>query len=164
VIAGRCCTRVIAIAFLVSSASAETIQLQARGTMFRAEVVLNERVVAHALIDTGAAYVSLCAPTASSLGLALGSSVVLVTANGTIQGRFAAVATIRIGPIVLRSVTAVVKMDDTPCGEGVLVGMSALHKLESMRLKNGTLTLTGPATTQPPAQPPRPKSGWWSWK
>jgi clan AA aspartic protease (TIGR02281 family) len=129
--------------------------------MFRTEVVLNERVAARALIDTGATYLSLCASTARSLGLSLGSSVALVTANGTIWARFSTVDSIRIGRIVVRSVTAVVKMGDAPCGEGVLVGMSVLQKLDSMMLKDGVLTLFGrPAPMQAPVQPQR-RNWWW---
>ena len=145
--------------------AADSVQLHARRSMFRAEVVLNERVTIEALIDTGATYVSLCPPMVRQLGLALGSSVTLVTANGTIQARYTVVDSIRIGRIVVRSVTAVVKADDAPCGEGVLVGMSALHKLDSMILKDGKLTLIGRAPAmQAPAHPPSRNSNWWSWK
>jgi clan AA aspartic protease (TIGR02281 family) len=126
-----------------SPAASEGVLLQAQNFMFRTDIVLNERIVVDALIDTGATYLSLCAATARGLRLKLGSSVELATANGNIQGRFATIDSIRIGPIVVRSITAVVKSEGTPCTEGVVVGMSVLHKLGSMTLKNGTLTLTG---------------------
>ena len=129
--------------------SAQSVSLKAqRHNMFRVDVVLNEHVSAHALIDTGASYLSLCAATGARLRLKLGDAIYLNTYTGTILARRAIVASLRIGAIELRNVVAAVKSDPA-CNEGDLVGMSVLRKLH-MTMTDDTLTLTaGPAV------------GWW---
>jgi aspartyl protease family protein len=156
----------IAFAFLATiPAGAESVSLQAQSSMFRTDVVLNERVTVHALIDTGATFAGLCAPLARRLGLTLGGTVTLSTANGMIQGRYATLASIRIGSVVIESVTAVVQGEETRCHENVLIGMSFLQKLESMTIRDGTLTLTSRAAiTQMPEYPSRQEPTSWKWK
>jgi clan AA aspartic protease (TIGR02281 family) len=129
--------------------------------MFRTNVVLNDRLLVRALIDTGASYLSLCAPLAKGLGLKLGRRLELTTANGTIQARYATVESIRMARIEIRAVTAVVISESTPCPEPI-VGMSVLHKLESMTLTHGSLVLIGPASSKPAAENSLLER-WWSW-
>jgi clan AA aspartic protease (TIGR02281 family) len=142
---------------------AQTVSLQAQGSMFRATIVLDEHISAVALIDTGATFLLLCTLMARELGLELGRRLDLMTENGTIQARLTTVRSIRIGPIEIRSVTAVVKAEGIPCRETV-VGMSVLHQLEAMVLKNGTLTLVGRSHVLPSGRElPRPSAPapWW---
>ena len=81
----------------------------------------------------------MCNATAKLLRLELGDSVQLSTANGVITARRATVKSVKIGPIEVRDVAAVVKGESTPCGE-ILVGMSVLHKLH-VTLDGQTMTL-----------------------
>lgn len=80
------------------------------------------------LVDTGATWVALPPGLARELGLKRGAAVTLRTANGTTVGYQTRLASVRIGPIVLRDVAALV-------GEGieegtVLLGMSFLKRVE----------------------------------
>jgi len=80
------------------------------------------------LVDTGASQVSLPLPVARKLGLKLGAAVTLDTANGTAIGYLTQLADVRLGPIELHDVSAVVSdgMDE----QTVLLGMSFLRRLE----------------------------------
>jgi clan AA aspartic protease (TIGR02281 family) len=130
---------VVAVLLLASPAAAQTVALQSRHhNMFRADVVLDNHKV-RALIDTGASYLSMCNATAKLLRLELGDSVQLSTANGVITARRATVKSVKIGPIEVRDVAAVVKGESTPCDE-ILVGMSVLHKLH-VTIDGQTMTL-----------------------
>jgi clan AA aspartic protease (TIGR02281 family) len=157
--------RAMALMLLVTAtrAAGEGVFLQAQDSMFRTHVILNDRIVARALIDTGASYLSLCAPMAKDLGLDLGAIVQLVTSNGDIRTRRATIDSIRIGPIEIRSVAAVVKSESTPCAE-MVVGMSVLQKLGSMTLKNGTLTMVGRESTKSVKARPARTMPRWNWK
>jgi clan AA aspartic protease (TIGR02281 family) len=110
-------------------AGAQTVKIQARSyNMFYADVILNNRIKVRALIDTGATYLSMCATTATKLGLVLGEEVRLHTANGIITSHKTMVQSVRIGDIEVRNVAATV--DARPsCDKGVLVGMTVLSKL-----------------------------------
>jgi clan AA aspartic protease (TIGR02281 family) len=131
---------------LAAPASGQTVTLRAQGHgMFYADVLLNGRIKVRALIDTGAsAGLSMCGSTAAALGLRLGESVNLATANGVITARRATVRSLRIGGIEVRDVTAVVD-ERSQCDKGVLVGLSVLRKL-NLRLYGEILSLsTSPA-------------------
>jgi clan AA aspartic protease (TIGR02281 family) len=141
----------VAISVAPSHTRADAVILQAQRSMFYTHVALNDRVVTRALIDTGATYLSVCAPIAKDLGVELGGNLTLITSNGEIKARRATIESVRIGPIEVRGVEAVVKSETTPCEE-TIVGMSVLHKLDSVILKEGTLTLIGP-----PPQPGTPR-------
>jgi clan AA aspartic protease (TIGR02281 family) len=132
---------VIALLLVASPVSAQSVSLKAtHHNMFRATVRLNNAIDVPALIDTGASSLSLCNGTARSLGLRLGDSVQLSTANGIITARKAVVQSVRIGAIEVRDVGAVVKADGAACEEGLLVGMTVLSKLH-VTLSDNTLTL-----------------------
>jgi clan AA aspartic protease (TIGR02281 family) len=138
------------VAFAAASpVRAQSVSLRAeRHNTFRTEVTLNNRVTAPALIDTGASSLSMCSATANALRLKLGNSIWLTTSNGTIPARLANVASVRIGPIEVRNVEAVVKAGGSRCDDGLLVGMSVLRKLH-VSLVDDTLILVarGPTNT-----------------
>jgi aspartyl protease family protein len=80
------------------------------------------------LLDTGATQVALPPRVASQLGLERGPAVRLVTANGTTTGYRTRLAEVRLGPIVVRDVAAVVAEGlEEPV---VLLGMSFLQRVE----------------------------------
>lgn len=80
------------------------------------------------LLDTGATWVALSTGLARELALQRGAAVTLRTANGNTVGYQTRLATISVGPIVLRDVAALITdgiEDDT-----VLLGMSFLKRVE----------------------------------
>ncbi|MEY9332224.1 aspartyl protease family protein [Pseudomonas protegens] len=80
------------------------------------------------MLDTGATDVSVPADLAERLGLERGAPVTLSTANGRSEGYRTRIELLQLGDIVLRDVAALVApgLD----GDQVLLGMSALKKLE----------------------------------
>lgn len=90
------------------------------------------------MLDTGATDVSIPAEMAERLKLEKGFGVTLSTANGRTQGYRTRIDLLQLGDIVLRDVRALV----VPGLEGkqVLLGMSALNKLEFTQ-RGGTMLL-----------------------
>ncbi|MHC8364915.1 retropepsin-like aspartic protease family protein [Pseudomonas sp. ZT5P21] len=90
------------------------------------------------LLDTGATDVAIPAEMAKRLKLEQGFGVTLSTANGRTEGYRTRVDRLQLGDIVLRDVRAIVVpgLD----GKQVLLGMSALNKLEFTQ-RGGTMLL-----------------------
>ncbi|WP_447801824.1 retropepsin-like aspartic protease family protein [Pseudomonas serbica] len=90
------------------------------------------------MLDTGATDVAIPAQMAERLKLEQGFGVTLSTANGRTEGYRTRVDRLQLGDIVLRDVRAIVVpgLD----GEQVLLGMSALNKLEFTQ-RGGTMLL-----------------------
>jgi len=80
------------------------------------------------LLDTGATTLSIPAATAQRLGLERGAPYRVSTANGSITVYATRVARVSLGPIELRDVAA--HVNPAMEGEEVLLGMSALQRLE----------------------------------
>jgi aspartyl protease family protein len=95
-----------------------------------------------ALIDTGANSVLLCEDTADELGLTRGAQVDLVTVAMPVVGHYTKLTSVRLGPIKVRDVTAVIVSRGPACEEAV-IGLSMLRKLESVTLSRDTLKLVG---------------------
>lgn len=105
----------------------ELTLLRNRAGHYVAEGEINGRRVTF-LLDTGATAVALSARLARELGLKRGAAVTLQTANGAAVGYETRLDRVRLGPIELRDVGALVGsgMDD----ETVLLGMSFLKRVE----------------------------------
>ena len=90
------------------------------------------------MLDTGATDVAIPAQLAQRLKLEQGFGVTLSTANGRTVGYRTRVGRLQLGDIVLRDVRAIVVpgLD----GDQVLLGMSALNKLEFTQ-RGGTMLL-----------------------
>lgn len=90
------------------------------------------------MLDTGATDVSIPQALAERLKLEKGFGVTLSTANGLSQGYRTRIDRLQLGDIVLRDVRALVApgLD----GNQVLLGMSALNKLEFTQ-RGGTMLL-----------------------
>ena len=90
------------------------------------------------MLDTGATDVAIPSAVAERLGLARGVPVTVSTANGRSEGYRTRLDSVRLGAIELRDVRALVApgLD----GEQVLLGMSALKKLEFTQ-RGGTMLL-----------------------
>lgn len=90
------------------------------------------------MLDTGATDVAIPADVASRLKLEEGFGVTLSTANGLSQGYRTRIDRLQLGDIVLRDVRALVAPGLH--GDQVLLGMSALNKLEFTQ-RGGTMLL-----------------------
>ncbi|MGX5221047.1 retropepsin-like aspartic protease family protein [Pseudomonas segetis] len=90
------------------------------------------------LLDTGATDVAVPADLARRLGLPAGAEVRLRTANGQTTGHRTRLKQLKLGDIVLQDVAALIAPG--MAGDEVLLGMSALKKLEFTQ-RDGTLLL-----------------------
>ena len=117
----------VAIVLLLAAtpAFAQTVLLEARDGVFRTPIMLNNKIVAPAMIDTGASSLGICEAIALELNLSSGAPVAVETSGGTIIARRIQLTSIRIGRILVRDVAAIVYPDAPWCTE-VLVGLSAL--------------------------------------
>ena len=80
------------------------------------------------LLDTGATWVAVPESLRRELGLKCGATVTLQTANGAAQGCQTRLARVRLGPLELNDVGAVMSGGLEP--EIVLLGMSFLKRVE----------------------------------
>ena len=93
------------------------------------------------LLDTGATWVALPARLARELGLKQGAAVTLQTANGTSVGYQTRLDSVRLGPIAMRDVGALIA--DGMDADTVLLGMNFLKRLEFSQ-RGGELVLRMP--------------------
>ena len=98
-----------------------------RAGHYLAEGEINGRRVT-LLLDTGATWVALPLALGRELGLKRGAAVTLQTANGPAVGYQTRLDRVRLGPLELRDVAAV--MSDGLDAEAVLLGMSFLQRVE----------------------------------
>lgn len=103
------------------------------------------------LVDTGATLTAIALSTAEAAHVAeqpLRSSVVLRTANGTVQAQLATIEELSFGNIVARDLDAVVAPG---IGETNVIGMNLLSRLASWRVEGQTLVMV-PKTTEKAAE------------
>ena len=98
-----------------------------RAGHYVADGEINGRAVTF-LLDTGATSVALPLALGRELGLKRGASVTLMTANGPARGYETRLARVRVGPLELTDVSAV--MADGIDADMVLLGMSFLKRVE----------------------------------
>ncbi len=108
-----------------------------RAGHYVAEGEINGRRVIF-LLDTGATWVALPGGLARELGLKRGAAVTLQTANGSATGYQTRLDSVRLGPIEMRDVGALVTdgMDENT----VLLGMNFLNRVEFTQ-RDGRLIL-----------------------
>ena len=108
-----------------------------RAGHYVAEGEINGRRVTF-LLDTGATWVALPSALARELGLKRGAAVTLQTANGSAVGYQTRLDSVRLGPIEMHDIGALVAdgMDDNT----VLLGMNFLKRVEFTQ-RGGELTL-----------------------
>ncbi|MCJ2177966.1 retropepsin-like aspartic protease family protein [Novosphingobium album (ex Hu et al. 2023)] len=93
------------------------------------------------LVDTGATLTAISPGTANRAEIQRGPldrSVLMHTANGTIQAQVATIDKLRMGNIVARQLDAVVAPG---LGDANVIGMNLLSRLASWRVENNTLIL-----------------------
>ena len=108
-----------------------------RAGHYVAEGEINGRRVTF-LIDTGATWVALPLALGRELGLKRGAAVTLQTANGPAVGYQTRLERVRLGPLELHDVSAV--MADGLDADAVLLGMSFLKRVEFTQ-RDGKLIL-----------------------
>jgi aspartyl protease family protein len=101
--------------------------LRNRAGHYLADGEINGRSVTF-LLDTGATWVALPLALGRELGLKRGAAVTLQTANGPATGYQTRLDRVRIGPLELTDVAAV--MSDGLDADAVLLGMSFLKRVE----------------------------------
>lgn len=98
-----------------------------RAGHYIAEGEINGRRVTF-LLDTGATWVALPLSLGRELGLKRGAAVTLLTANGPAPGYQTRLERVRLGPLELTDISAV--MSDGLDSDVVLLGMSFLKRVE----------------------------------
>lgn len=111
---------------IVVSADGDMVLQRARNGHYYADGEINGRRV-RMLLDTGATQIALSQKLALELGLALGPAITLQTAAGPATGYPTRLDRVRLGPIEMRNLGAVVseKMGD----DAVLLGMNFLKHM-----------------------------------
>jgi aspartyl protease family protein len=93
------------------------------------------------LVDTGATLTAIAPATADAANLKanpLNRTVLMNTANGTVEAKLATIDELRIGSVVARQIDAVVAPG---LGETNVIGMNLLSRLASWRVEGQTLIL-----------------------
>lgn len=93
------------------------------------------------LVDTGATLTAIAPATADAARLKanpLNRTVLMNTANGTVEAKLATIDELRIGSVVARQIDAVVAPG---LGETNVIGMNLLSRLASWRVEGRTLIL-----------------------
>jgi aspartyl protease family protein len=93
------------------------------------------------LVDTGASGISIPADIASDLGLESGRSFEVITANGTTTVYQTELASLSIGPFVMKNITA--HINPAMQGDFALLGMSFLRHYQLVQ-RDGHLTISLP--------------------
>jgi clan AA aspartic protease (TIGR02281 family) len=112
---------------------------------FRFEVIVNSRLAAKALVDTGATAVVLCRNMARSLGLKPGKPARVATVNGQASAEWTLLASIEIAKTITIPTVRAMVMIKQDCDE-IILGMSALRELHAVLVVGQTLILSGPAS------------------
>lgn len=122
---------------VLNAQQVEVTLLRNREGHYLAEGEINRRRVT-LMLDTGATWIAIPSGLASSLGLQRGSPVSVQTANGNATGYQTRLETVRLGPIEMQDLAALIV--DGMNGETVLLGMNFLKRLEFAQ-REGRLTL-----------------------
>ncbi|WP_246694805.1 TIGR02281 family clan AA aspartic protease [Methylobacterium sp. WL6] len=128
---------------LVASAPTAIALGADRNGHFLADALVDGRSL-RMMVDTGATTCSFAEEDAARLGIVVGPrdfTRPVMTANGTIRVAPVRISTIRIGPVTVRDVEAVI----VPSGRlGTnLLGMSFLKRVRDFSIAGGTMTLRG---------------------
>lgn len=115
----------------------EIILQQNRQNHYMTSGLINGQAVVF-MLDTGATDVAVPAALARQLGLKPGYPRNAMTANGIVEVYDTKIATLTIGPISLRNVSA--SINPGLSGTEILLGMSALKDLE-LTQRDNTLTI-----------------------
>lgn len=128
---------------VLSQQQGELMLIRNRAGHYVADGEINGHQVTF-LLDTGATWVALPTGLARELGLKRGAAITLQTANGTTVGFQTRLDSVRLGPIEMRDIGALVS--DGMDADTVLLGMNFLKRFE-MTQRDDHLTLRPAPTT-----------------
>jgi clan AA aspartic protease (TIGR02281 family) len=139
----------------ISEPEGITVDLAQRGEVSFTEVVLNERIKQHFIVDTGASFTVISREAAKELGITIDEStpfIPIATASSVVINPLVTLRSIRVGEAKVENVDALVH--NLPGGPAGLLGNSFLNKfkvvLDSI---NGKMTLYSMRGTPSPDRP-----------
>ncbi len=139
----------------ISEPEGITVDLVRSGEVSLTEVILNERVKQHFIVDTGASFTVISREAAKEIGITIDEgtpSIPIATASSIIFNPLVTLRSIRVGKAEVEHVDALVH--NLPGGSAGLLGNSFLSKfkvvLDSM---NGKMTLYSMRGTPSPDRP-----------
>lgn len=122
----------------VQTDGSRQVQLRANPSgHFVGTIELNQQPVQF-MLDTGATAIAVPEDLAAQLGMKKGMVMTIDTANGSSRGYSSHIEQLKLGPIELQNVRAIITTGME--GDEILLGMSALNQLEFSKRDN-TLTL-----------------------
>jgi len=147
----------------ISEPEGITVDLVQSGEVLFTEVVLNERIKQHFMVDTGASFTVISREAPKELGITIDEStplVPIVTASSVIFNPLVTLRSIRVGGAEVENVDCLVH--NLPGGSAGLLGNSFLSKfkvvLDSI---NGKMTLYSMQGTPSPDRPGGYGRGFW---
>jgi clan AA aspartic protease (TIGR02281 family) len=124
------------------------VDLLRRGEVWTTEVLLNERVKRHLIVDSGATFILINPQTAKELDITINENtpfIPMATVSGYILTPLVTLKSVRVGKVEVENVEAVVYT--MPSGESGLLGNSFLNKyrvtLDSIQGKMTLVSMQG---------------------
>ena len=147
----------------ISEPEGMTVDLVRSGEVSFAEVVLNERITQHFIVDTGASFTVISREAARELGVTIDENtpfIPIATASSVILNPLVKLRSIRVGEAEVENVDVLVH--DLPGGSAGLLGNSFLSKFKVvLDSVNGKMTLYSLQGTPSPDRPGGYGKGFW---
>jgi len=147
----------------ISEPEGMTVDLVRSGKVSFAEVVLNERITQHFIVDTGASFTVISREAARELGVTIDENtpfIPIATASSVILNPLVKLRSIRVGEAEVENVDVLVH--DLPGGSAGLLGNSFLSKFKVvLDSVNGKMTLYSLQGTPSPDRPGGYGKGFW---
>jgi len=147
----------------ISEPEGMTVDLVRSGEVSFAEVILNERITQHFIVDTGASFTVISREAARELGVTIDENtpfIPIATASSVILNPLVKLRSIRVGEAEVENVDVLVH--DLPGGSAGLLGNSFLSKFKVvLDSVNGKMTLYSLQGTPSPDRPGGYGKGFW---
>jgi clan AA aspartic protease (TIGR02281 family) len=139
----------------VSEAEGITVELIRRGEVSLAEVILNERIRQHFIVDTGASFTVISREAAKELGITIDENtpfIPIATASSVILNPLATLRSIRVGEAEVEDVDVLIH--NLPSNSAGLLGNSFLSRFKVVLDPiNGKMVLYSMQGTPSPDRP-----------
>jgi clan AA aspartic protease (TIGR02281 family) len=139
----------------VSEPEGITVDLVRKHELLLAEVVLNEKIKQHFIVDTGASFTLINLPTAKELGITIDENtpfIPIFTASSLIFTPLVTLRSIRVGEAEVENVDVLIH--NMPSDSAGLLGNSFLNKFKVvLDSNNGKMTLYSMQGTPSPDRP-----------
>ena len=147
----------------ISEPEGMTVDLVRSGEVSFAEVILNERITQHFIVDTGASFTVISREAARELGVTIDENtpfIPIATASSVILNPLVKLRSIRVGEAEVENVDVLVH--DLPGSSAGLLGNSFLSKFKVvLDSVNGKMTLYSLQGTPSPDRPGGYGKGFW---